>query len=75
MGHQILLAPFVAVIGAFATTSEIPMFAVKTLAADTRKHCIRNGNSNFLACGKQKLEIRNKKPPPHIVFARPSLIR
>ena len=34
MGHQILLAPFVAVIGAFAATSEIPMIAVKH--ADSR---------------------------------------
>ena len=29
MGHQILLAPFVAVIGAFAATAEVPILAVK----------------------------------------------
>ena len=64
MGHQILLAPFVAVIGAFAATTEVPILAVKhTLAEDTRKHCIRNGNSNFLACGKQQWNQKTKKTP------------
>ena len=29
VGHQILLAPFVAVIGAFAATTAVPILAVK----------------------------------------------
>ena len=65
VGHQILLAPFVAVIGAFAATAEVitDSCGKNTLTADTRKHCIRNGNSHFLACGKQKLETRHKNHP------------
>ena len=53
VGHQILLAPFVAVIGAFAATTEVITDSCgkkNTLAEDTRKHCIRNGLSNFLVC-------------------------
>ena len=75
VGHQILLAPFVAVIGAFAATTEVPILAVKNmLAADTRKHRIRNGISNVLACGKQKWN-QKKKTPRTLFFARPSLIQ
>ena len=67
VGHQILLAPFVAVIGAFAATAEVitDSCGKNTLAPDT----------NVLACGKQKLEIRNKNHPHTFFFARPSLIR
>ena len=74
MGHQILLAPFVAVIGAFAATTEVitDSCGKNTLAEDTRKHCIRNGNSNFLACGKQKWKTNNSLL---VFFARPSLIQ
>ena len=75
VGHQILLAPFVAVIGAFAATAEVitDSCGKNTLAADTRKHCIRNGNSKFLACGKQKLEIR-QQPSAHNFLRTPILI-
>ena len=37
MGHQILLAPFVAVIGAFAATTEVPIIAVKTRWQQTQE--------------------------------------
>ena len=37
VGHQLLLAPFVAVIGAFAATTEIPILVVKHAGSRHKK--------------------------------------
>ena len=51
MGHQILLAPFVAVIGAFAATTEVSFPAVKT-------RCQLTQGSIALAITTQITQIR-----------------
>ena len=68
-----MLAPVVAVSGAFATATEIPILAVKKNPGIIQKKGWRKKlNSNTKAGGQKKY----KKPLPAVFFfARPSLIK
>ena len=65
MGHPILLAPFVAVIGAFAATTEVPVLAVKTRWQQTQESiAFAMAIQFFWLAVNKKLETRNKNTIP-----------
>ena len=75
VGNQKLLAPVVAVSGAFATATEIPMLAVKNAGIRHKKALHSQLQLKHDACGKQKTIESRKKRTPQFFFARPSLIK
>ena len=77
VGHQILLAPFVAVIGAFAATTEVPILAVKARWQQTQESiAFAMAIQMFWLAVNKNLKSETKKEHPHtFFFARPSLIQ
>ena len=78
MGHQILLAPFVAVIGAFAATTEVNTDScAKTRWQQTQESiALAMAIQMFWLAVNKNLKSETKKKHPHtFFFARPSLIR
>ena len=65
-----------AVSGAFATATEMPILAVKKLASDTKKkHAVNKKNASQGLRSIKKTRIKKKNAIRSFFFARPSLIK
>ena len=77
VGHQILLAPFVVVIGAFAAATEVITDSCgKTRWQKTQESiAFAMAIQMFWLAVNKNLKSETKKTPHTFFFARPSLIR
>ena len=72
VGHQILLAPFVAVIGAFAATTEVPILAVKTRWQQTQESiAFAMATQTFWLAVNKNMEYENTPPRTFSSHAHP----